>query len=375
VKRLIPLSVLAVLLVGLAVVWHAARVALLALLLLPAIFPSPPADPLSAVTAPPTRTDHRFVYSAGTVDVDIYHPASGGSHGGAVFLLGARPLPRRDPSVVRFAEALAREGVVVLIPESSNLLAGRVLPEETRALAMSFDLLASQPDVDPSRLGFVSFSVGGGLSIVAASQPALRDRVRFVNVLGGYFDAKDLLVDVASRSYVLDSRIVPWQPSPLTREVFAAQLVDTLPESPDRALLTRAFLQHEPVPDADWATLSPDGRTMRGLLDGVSRPAAQAAVDQLPPATRERLAAISPSSVIKDLRAHLYLMADQDDSFIPFVETRRLAAAAPPGTLQRVTDFSIFEHVVPDRPVPWQTFLPDLWALFWHVHAVLLEMA
>jgi hypothetical protein len=24
--------------------------------------------------------------------------------------------------------------------------------------------------------------------------------------------------------------------------------------------------------------------------------------------------------------------------------------------------------------VPWQTFLPDLWRLFWHVHAVLLEV-
>jgi hypothetical protein len=30
--------------------------------------------------------------------------------------------------------------------------------------------------------------------------------------------------------------------------------------------------------------------------------------------------------------------------------------------------------VTPDRPVPWQTFLPDVWALYWDVHAVLLEL-
>jgi hypothetical protein len=24
--------------------------------------------------------------------------------------------------------------------------------------------------------------------------------------------------------------------------------------------------------------------------------------------------------------------------------------------------------------VPWQTFLPDLWRLYWHAHAVLLEV-
>ena len=29
--------------------------------------------------------------------------------------------------------------------------------------------------------------------------------------------------------------------------------------------------------------------------------------------------------------------------------------------------------MIPDRPVPWSTFVPDLWRLYWHVHAVLLE--
>jgi hypothetical protein len=68
------------------------------------------------------------------------------------------------------------------------------------------------------------------------------------------------------------------------------------------------------------------------------------------------------------------LMHDLDDTFIPFTQSRDLVAEAPPGLVQRYTEFSIFAHVIPDRPVPWQTFLPDLWRLFWHVHAVLLEV-
>jgi len=67
-------------------------------------------------------------------------------------------------------------------------------------------------------------------------------------------------------------------------------------------------------------------------------------------------------------------MHDVDDSFIPFTESRDLVARAPDGVVQRYTEFAIFAHVIPDRPVPWQTFLPDLWRLFWHVHAVLLEV-
>jgi hypothetical protein len=67
-------------------------------------------------------------------------------------------------------------------------------------------------------------------------------------------------------------------------------------------------------------------------------------------------------------------MHDQDDPFIPFTESRDLVARAPAGVVQRYTEFSIFAHVIPEKPVPWQTFLPDLWRLYWHAHAVLLEV-
>ena len=67
-------------------------------------------------------------------------------------------------------------------------------------------------------------------------------------------------------------------------------------------------------------------------------------------------------------------MHDVDDPFIPFTESRQLAAAAPPGIVQRYTEFAIFAHVIPDRSVPWETFVPDVWRLLLHVHAVLLEL-
>jgi hypothetical protein len=67
-------------------------------------------------------------------------------------------------------------------------------------------------------------------------------------------------------------------------------------------------------------------------------------------------------------------MHDVDDPFVPFTESRALVAEAPPGLVKRYTEFSIFAHVVPDRAVPWQTFVVDLWRLYWHVHAVLLEV-
>src|SRR4029078_7839735 len=107
---------------------------------------------------------------------------------------------------------------------------------------------------------------------------------------------------------------------------------------------------------------------------GTSRERARELIGHLSPAVREELARISPSTYLSQLRAHLYLMHDVDDPFIPFTESRDLASHAPPGVVVRFTEFSIFAHVIPDRPVPLETFLPDLWRLYWHVHAVLLEV-
>src|SRR5579859_7485814 len=122
--------VLAVLLVavGLAV-WPPARVAVQALLLLPALFPSAPIDPLALVTGPPLQEGRSYPYAAGTVDAQLFQPADRGRHGAMILMLGAGDLPRSDLAV-HFAQALARLGVVVLVPESSGLLAERLSFDE-----------------------------------------------------------------------------------------------------------------------------------------------------------------------------------------------------------------------------------------------------
>jgi hypothetical protein len=335
------LLLLAALIVG-GVAWHPSRVAGQALLLLPALFPNAPADPLALVTLAPTRTQHSLPYAGGTVEADIFQPRTPGRHGALVLTLGAGDLPRSDLAV-HFAEALARLGVVVMLHGTSGLLAERLTFEEVDGLRVGFNLLASQPDVDPARVGFVGLSAAGGLSIVAASQPDLRDRVRFVNSFGSYNDASRLLLDVASRSIEVNGQVQPWRPEPRTVHVIAN-------------------------------ALAADPRAAALVETGTTRANARQLIESLPAAARERLGQISPSTYLSQVKAHLYLMHDLDDTFIPFTESRALVAHAPAGVVERYTEFAIFAHVIPDRPVPWQTFLPDVWKLYWHVHAVLLEV-
>jgi dienelactone hydrolase len=332
-------------LVGTFALWRPARVAVQALLLLPAVFPSAPIDPLRLLTPAPVQEQQTLDYSAGTVDTQLFVPALGGPHPAVVLLLGAGDLPRSDLAV-QFADALARLGIVVAVPESSGMLAEHLSFDEVDAIRVSVDSVASRPDVDPTRVGIVGLSASGGLGIVAAAQPDLRDRVRFVNSFGSYDDALRLLVDVASHSIDVDGAVRDWQPEQRTIDVVANALVEA------------------GVDEADQSE----------LLAAPTRSRAMEIVASFSPEVVQRFARISPSSYLKDLHARVYLMHDVDDPFIPFTESRNLVASAPPGVVARYTEFSIFEHVIPERPAPWQTFVPDLWKLFWHIHAVLTEL-
>jgi hypothetical protein len=343
-KVLIALAI-AIAVFGALTLWRPAQAAVQAVLLLPALFPSAPVDPLVLITRAPVEEHRTDTYSAGTIETTVFAPASGGAHPAVALLLGAGDLPRSDVAI-HFAQALARLGIVVSLPEPSGMLAERLTFDEVDAIRASVDDLAARPDVDPERVGIVGLSASGGLSIVAAAQPDLRDRVRFVNSFGSYEDATSLLVDVASHTIESNGSIQEWQPEQRTVDVVANALQDAGVSEADRAEL-------------------------------LSQPTRERAMDitrDFSPDVRERLARVSPSSVLEQLHTHLYLMHDMDDPFIPFTESRRLVANAPPGVVSRYTEFSIFEHVIPEKPVPWQTFLPDLWRLFWHVHAVLMEL-
>ena len=325
--------------------WHPARVAVQALLLLPALFPSAPFDPLTRLTSTPTEDHATYDYSAGSIDMQVFAPAESGHHPAVMLLLGAGDLPQSDLAV-HFAEALARLGVVTAIPESSGMLSEHLTFDEVDAIRVSMQALDARSDVDASHVGLLGLSASGGLSIVAAAQPDLRDEVRFVNSFGSYDDAISLLIDIASHSIVVDGSPREWTPEQRTVDVVSNALVDA------------------GVSDAD--------RTE--LISGATRERATQIANNFSPDVRAHLSSVSPSSVLDQLHAHLYLMHDMDDPFVPFTESRQLVRQAPAGVVERYTEFSIFEHVVPDRPVPWQTFMPDLWRLFWHVHAVLLEL-
>lgn len=350
---------------------HPVRVGILTLAILPSAIATLPFDPLVQLTPRPDRESFMFDYLVGTVEGDIYSPGRGGRHGAIILLLGARPVDRNEPPLVRFAEGLSRAGLVVMVPVASGLAAGRIQADEVDALVQEVELLRGRADVDPARIGIIGFSVGGSVAIQAAADPRLDGKLAFVNAFGSYFDTTDFVRAISTRSLSYAGIDEAWEPDPLVLFVLARQMVDTLPHPTDRDILDRLYLQADPAARADVPFMTPAGRAALALIDGLSPDETEAALAQMPPETTARLQAISPSRVIDRVKTRLFLMHDLGDHVVPYTESRRMAAQTPPAILDRYAEFDLFDHVMPNRPPADLTFYIELLRLFQQLHGVL----
>jgi fermentation-respiration switch protein FrsA (DUF1100 family) len=275
---------------------------------------------------------------------------------------------------MRFAGGLARSGVVVMVPESATLRDGDIVADEVDTLRIAVELLRSHPDVDARRVGLFGFSVGGALVLLAAEDEALREKVAFVHVSGGYFDTRELLSEVATHQLDLQGQLAPWIPQHVTKYTLYRQLISALPEGRDRDLLWRAMLDGEQLSSAELEELSSEGRLVLELGESPTRERVDEIVEALPISSRERLDAISPNHRINHLQARLYVLHGRSDDVIAFTQSRQLAARVPEPTLRCYTESGLFEHVSPDTQPGLVIFARELPGLAHHAWLVGSEL-
>jgi acetyl esterase/lipase len=367
------------------VAWEPTRVGLQTAVMLPNLLDIGP-KPLNLFSADPVRSSvpYRAPDDGGEPDLaELWLPswASAERPAGAMLLVfGVNNLGRNHPAIERVADGLARTGVVVLVPDSRTLLEGRLEVGEIDGVVRAFELLAARPEVDRERVGIIGFSVGGSLALLAARDPRIADRVRWVNAFGAYADAGTYLASVAAHAYAGDDgEPVAWQPTPLAREVFLGFVLAQVPEDADREALERAFSAtilagERPVRDAALRrSLSEAGRDMHDLLTAPDLDAAREAIDGLPASSLAFIDAISPGRHLDGLSADVHLMHETEDHHVPFVESRGLAALLEPsGRLQAHTEFRLFDHVQPDD-LDLVAAAPELVKLLLHVRTIMEE--
>jgi acetyl esterase/lipase len=383
-RRLRRIGLVFLVLVVVAVAWEPTRVAMQTAVMLPNLLDAGP-KPLNLFSEDPVRSSvpYRAADDGGEPDLaELWLPAWASAErpaGAMLLVFGVNNLGRNHPAIERVADGLARTGVAVLVPDSRTLLEGRLEVGEIDGVVRAFQLLAARPEVDRERVGIFGFSVGGSLALLAARDPRIAEQVRWVNPFGAFADAATYMASVASHAYLgPDGEPVPWQPTPLAREVFLRFVLSQVPDEADRLALERGFgpailAGERPDPDAPLrASLDGDvGRTVHDLLTAADLPAAEDAIDALPPASAAFIDAISPARHPDGLLADVHLMHETEDHHVPFVESRALAAALEPtGLLKEHTEFRLFDHVQPDD-LDLVAAAPELVKLLLHVRALM----
>jgi hypothetical protein len=270
--------------------------------------------------------------ASGPVNLDVYAPTTPvppvpGERGGLLFIPGVGD-ERAEPQLINLSETLARSGVVAMEMTTPTLIDYNLSPADSDAVVQAFMRLARWPGVGPRRVGIVSISGAIPLACLAAVDPRIRDQVAFVVSFGGYYDVRDLLRDYGRRALDIGGHLQPWTPNPVPLEVLAHVLAQRLPE-PDASDLRAAFdfANPSPLPAGEVDQLSPAGQAAYHLLAGDEPAQVDANIAALVPAGGDLLAALSPSSVVGEIRAPVYLLHDPSDMYVPVTESRDFAAA------------------------------------------------
>jgi len=377
-RRLWPLlaalAVLVVLLGGLFGTRYG-RLAFTSAAFLPDLMVDLPARPVTWFTSDPIRERVTLHYAGGkSMPADVYRPPQG-RHGAIVFVMGAPPLEPDDSRLVRLADSAARAGFVMFLPFSPDLENEFIAREEPDAYVAAFEYLQRQDFVDPERIGFIGVSVGGSLALIAASDPRISADVDFLVAFGAYYDALDTLAAVTTGSIYYEGKQESWDPRRHTEEVMAEQLIDRLPDSGDRDLLWRVFIDEESVSSSELAALTPGGRDAYDFLSNRDPERVTELIERLPAAFLADMRALSPSLRLDGIQAEIFILHDRSDRFIPYVESRRLRDRLAGRPNLHYTELTVFEHVEPHSEKGALALFLDGSRLYFRLYQLLLRLS
>jgi dienelactone hydrolase len=244
-----------------------------------------------------------------------------------------------EPRLVGFARDVASMGHPVLTARLPDLAEYSITARTTDMIEDAAAWLAAQRAYAASdgRVGVMGISFAGGLSIVAASRPAVKDRVAFVMSFGGHGDLPRTLRYLCTgiqptgdrrppHDYgvaiillgVADRAVPAGQAQPLRNAILAFLEASHL-DMVDKARAALAF-EHARTLEAN---LAEPAKTLMGYVNARD-------VERLGPILLPHLSALSGDEALSPARAAappaaVYLLHGADDNVIPAVESSMLA--------------------------------------------------
>ena len=282
-----------------------------------------------------------------------------------------------EPRLIGFARELASIGHPTVTAELPDLTHYSVTVRTTDMIEDAALWLTGQPGLPPDgRIGMMGISFAGGLSIVAAGRPVLRDRVAFVLSFGGHGNLPRTLhylvtgvqpdgthrpphdYGVAIILLGVAERVVPESQAPALRAAILSFLEASRLDMLDKEQASREFARARALA----SSLPEPSRTLMTYVNDRD-------VGHLGPILAPHLQvlggdpALSPDHSAPPA-AVVYLLHGMDDNVIPAIESALLARTLRDrGVTVRFLATPLVTHAEVDRNAP----ASSAWALvrFW----------
>jgi len=292
--------------------------------------------------------DMTFDFRDAKIPARIYTPRGVASAPGIVVVHGMHDMGMDGPRLVGFARSLAASGFIVMTPQVAGLAAYRVEAESADLIGVAARELARMLQVP--RVGVFAISFAGGLTLLAASDPAYASSIAWVASVGGHYDLAHVLRFFATGEALRPGGSVehlsPHEYGPLIvvldepQDFFGPQDAEKA-----RNALKLLLAGHGKDSEAITATLSPEGQEIMQNIYHQRREALAPAILAEIEKRRTQLAAASPAGHLHSLRMPVLLLHGSDDTVIPPTEMLWLEREVPRATLAAALISPAITHV------------------------------
>jgi pimeloyl-ACP methyl ester carboxylesterase len=298
----------------------------------------------------------------GAMRVRIYEPATRRAR--TVLLTGGVHAKGIDePRLMKMARDLAVAGTPVVTAEIDDLLHYRITPKLTDALEDAIRWVGADRALAPDgRLGVIGVSFAGGLSIVAAGRSKASPHVAYVFSFGGHGSLPDVVRFLCTGVQPDGTRRTPHDYGVVvTLMNTAEQVVPAEQVGPLRAAIT-SFMHASHLAMVDQKAAAAEfARTQamaaalpdpaRTLMTYVNTRDVAALGAILLPHTEAftQVPSLSPARAT-GVTMPVFLLHGADDSVVPAIESRRLAAVLERTAPVHLLVTSLITHAEVDRP-------------------------
>ena len=284
-----------------------------------------------------------------------------------------------EPRLVGFATHLAALGHPVLSVELPDLMRYEITTRTTDMIedAAAWTMGRAEFRGADGRIGLLGISFGGGLSIVAAGRPAIRNGVAFVMALGGHADLPRTLQYLCTGLQADGSTRPPHDYGLAIVLLGAADRVVPAPQVAPLREAIQSFLEASRLDMVDKAKAAEEFARAKTLAQTLDEPARTYMdyvnardVARLGPVLLPHMAALGGDPALSPTRsalpsAPLFLLHGTDDNVVPAIESTLLAQhATSAGARARALLTPLITHAEVDRgstvAAMWR--LVDFWA-------------